>query len=317
MDFQHPVIRRLSTLVLWLFLYAGQQYGGTETKSFEDEYHFMSRGQQLLDIREMMMFRKMKEMWQEARGNVLRKELDDAIMHLNGLGDEVELRASLAMADAFHKLTQKLGALANVSNDDKKEIAAQLREKGKQFFDSDMGHAYGLALLSMLLETETLLGDDAEYVHHVTHDILQAALRAYEDVMKERKHKTDVAIEMAVKLLQIQLTLGNVEGNDKFNDRLIDLYGRGYIFGLCDVLVQSADVSDDVEIVALISIVHIKLFGKEGGTTIFTQSFNDQKVELFDKGRMCGAQEIIEFFRNKTSPMGLACYLLDGKVVDA
>jgi len=122
-------------------------------------------------------------------------------------------------------------------------IAAQLNEEGKQSFDFDMGHAYGLALLSMLLEAEALPGEDAKYVHRMTREMLQAALQAYEGGPGEMKDKADVAIETAVKLLQVQLALGNAQDNDKFNDRLIDLYSRGYVFGLCDALIQAAGLT--------------------------------------------------------------------------
>lgn len=140
-------------------------------------------------------------------------------------------------------------------------------------------------------------GENAEYVHQMALQMLQAALRVYEDASKEglidkKKDKAEVAVETAVSLLQIQVELGNAEDNDKFNDRLIDPYSRGYVFGLCDALLQSAGVSDDVEAMALLTVVHIKLFGEEGGATIVGQSFKDQENELFSKGRMRGGQEL-------------------------
>jgi hypothetical protein len=124
-------------------------------------------------------------MWHEARGNVLRKEFEDSMLRLPALGDEVNLRASLTMADGFHKLAQRFGSLSNVSNDGKKKIAAQLKEEAKQSFDFDMGRGYGLALLSMLFESEALPGEDAEYVSRMALQMLQAALQVYEDVSKE------------------------------------------------------------------------------------------------------------------------------------
>lgn len=256
----------------------------------------------------------MKDMWQEARSNVLRKELDDAILRLSGLGDEVKVRASLAMADAFHKLTQRPVSLANVSNEGKKKIAAQLNDEGKRSFDFDMGHAYGLALLSMMIEAEALPGADAMYVQRITREMLQAALQAYEGGTDKSKDEADVAIETAVILLQVQIALGNTEENDEFNERLKDSYSRGYIFGLCDALLQSAGVNNDGKAVGVITIVHLKLFGEDSGATIVGQSLRDQEVELFIKGRMRGGQELIEFFTNKTPPMGLAGYLLNGEM---
>ena len=133
---------------------------------------------------------------------------------------------------------------------------------------------------------------------------------------KKKTKKTDAAVETAVKLLQVQIALGDAEDNDEFDDRLIDFYSRGYIFGLCDAILQSSGVKEDIEAMALLTIVHIKLFGEDNGATIVGQSFRDQENSEFSKGRMQGGEELVEFFRSegKTPAMGLADYLLNGEV---
>lgn len=131
---------------------------------------------------------------------------------------------------------------------------------------------------------------------------------------KKKTQKSTAAVEAAVGLLQVQISLGDAEDNDEFRERLFDLYSRGYIFGLCDALLQSAAVKDDVEAMALLTVVHVKLFGEKHGATIVGQSFRDQEDPTFGKGRMRGGQELVEFFRNKIPPMGLAGYLLNGEM---
>jgi len=120
--------------------------------------------------------------------------------------------------------------------------------------------------------------------------------------------------EMAVGLLQMQISLGYIEDNPESNKRLTDRYSRGYIFGLCDALTQSANVNADDTIIALVRAVSVKFFGEENGLEYVEQSFLDQKGSMFTKGCLRGGQELFEFLRNKTPTTGLARYLLNGEM---
>ena len=131
---------------------------------------------------------------------------------------------------------------------------------------------------------------------------------------KKNKGKSDATIETAVKLLQIQIDLGDTEDNHKFTTRLADRYSRGYIFGLSDALLQSAGIKDEVESMAMLAVIHTRLFGTEIGGKIIGQSIYDQGDLLFGKGVITGGQELIEFFKNNTPAMGLASYLLNGEM---
>ena len=131
---------------------------------------------------------------------------------------------------------------------------------------------------------------------------------------KKNQEKSDATIETAVNLLQIQIDLGDTEDNHEFTTRLADLYSRGYIFGLCDALLQSAGIKDEVESMAMLAVIHTKLFGTEIGGKIVGQSFQDQGDSLFGKGLMTGGQELVEFFKNNTPAMGLASYLINGEM---
>ena len=129
----------------------------------------------------------------------------------------------------------------------------------------------------------------------------------------KKKEKSDATIETAVSLLQIQISLGDTEDNHEFTARLIDKYSRGYIFGHCDAILQSAGINDEAESMAMLAVIYTKVFGKDVGGNILGQSFQDQGDSLFSKGLITGGQELVEFFRNNTPAMGLANYLLNGE----
>jgi hypothetical protein len=132
------------------------------------------------------------------------------------------------------------------------------------------------------------------------------------DFFKKKKGKSDVIVETAVGLLQLQISLGNAEKNYKFKERIIDQFSRGYIFGLCDAVLQSSGIKDNNESMSLLKIVHINLFGKKDGVSILDISCNEIQKQIFMKGRMRGGQEFVEFIRNNKAPMGLAAYLQEG-----
>ena len=129
----------------------------------------------------------------------------------------------------------------------------------------------------------------------------------------KKKRKIDATVKASVELLQSQITFSGDKTNAEYNHRLTDLYSRGYIFGICDSLLQSTGMNDDAKGMSLLTIIYIKLFGKENGTSIFRQSLDDQEEPRFAKGLMLGGQEARMFIRSKKPIMGLANYLLNGE----
>ena len=130
---------------------------------------------------------------------------------------------------------------------------------------------------------------------------------------KTKPRRTDVAVEVAAKLIGVQLSLSDTRDNHQFEERLGDLYSRGYIWGLCDALIQSAGIEDGNEAWPLFKRAHVELFGKEAGSMIVNQSLGEQNDPLFHKGRALGGQEAFDFLNQKIPPFGLAGYLLEGR----
>lgn len=126
-------------------------------------------------------------------------------------------------------------------------------------------------------------------------------------LFKKKKKASSVAIEAAVGLIDFQLTTTNTSNNNK---KLFNEYSRGYIFGLCDSLLQTLKI-DEIESMAALTVIHINLFGEEKGTAIIKQSFNEQKNKNFKNGQIRGGEDFIKSIKSNNPPMGLADYLTD------
>lgn len=131
--------------------------------------------------------------------------------------------------------------------------------------------------------------------------------------IRKKRAVDDAAFKVAYGLLIPQIILGYADDDHEFKNRVTDKYIRGYIFGLCDAIMQSAGVSgnDYGKIDALLTEVHIQLFGETNGRKSVGQSFRDQADPTFSEGRIRGGQELVEFLRDDKPPMGLARYLLN------
>lgn len=124
-------------------------------------------------------------------------------------------------------------------------------------------------------------------------------------LFKKNKKSSDVVIKTAVGLINFQLSATNTT-DDVTN--IINEYCRGYIFGLCDSLLQTLK-TDDVESMAALTVIHVRLFGEEEGSKMLKNSFQDQNNKEFKKGQMKGGQDFIESINSNNPPLGLADYL--------
>ena len=120
-------------------------------------------------------------------------------------------------------------------------------------------------------------------------------------------HATDqTIIEITSRSLEMQIALS---GLDHIKPDQLDLSARGYIFGFADAAVQSVKISDGVRRLAIITLVHINLFGNDGGSKLVGQAFADQLDPQFAAGRQRGGTEYLSFVSRGTTPGGLVNYL--------
>jgi len=124
--------------------------------------------------------------------------------------------------------------------------------------------------------------------------------------------KSAYVIESVSQLLEVQFHLGKARTGDGFNSRVLDHYGRGYVFGFIDTAVASALIGMDENGVTVMRGVHNRLFGKDFGSDILDAAFEDQTHPKFKEGRSIGAREFFDFNEEQKPAMGLALYLQQG-----
>ena len=116
-------------------------------------------------------------------------------------------------------------------------------------------------------------------------------------------------IELVSQLLEVQFHLGKARIGDEFNSRVLDHYGRGYVFGFIDTALASALIGMDENGMTVMRGVHNRLFGEDFGSDILDAAFEDQTNPKFNEGRTIGAKEFFDFNEEEKPAMSLALYL--------
>jgi len=144
------------------------------------------------------MFEHIKQQRREARGEGLRRELEDVIVRLNASGPDVNARALLTLAMALRELGAKHGHLDNISNDEKARLAKQIRKAAERKFAFDIGAGYGLSLLSMHIESQAVPGNSGRIVQFTTRDFVKAALQLAESDRDASERRSGGAVTQDV-----------------------------------------------------------------------------------------------------------------------
>lgn len=117
-------------------------------------------------------------LWQEARGNVIRKQYDG----LKSRIDAADIPAKSACFALIRKFEPFRVSYANASSADRKRILQVASKTARQWFDAgDWPRAFGLAIVMFNLETGHLPGDGAAVVKAAT-DALISEANAYSEV---------------------------------------------------------------------------------------------------------------------------------------
>jgi hypothetical protein len=122
--------------------------------------------------------------------------------------------------------------------------------------------------------------------------------------------KSHELADMAVNLLMTQIDLGGGMPGGAHRSRLGEPYARGYLFGLPDALFQRGKVAGDTEALALITIVHVQLLGREHGAKFVGAALSDQADPEFARGRADGGADVYRWLSDgKVPPLMLSDYL--------
>jgi hypothetical protein len=120
------------------------------------------------------------------------------------------------------------------------------------------------------------------------------------------------AVEISATILRECIDLGSAWPGGPNRGRLGKLFARGYIFGFSDACIQNFGVHDELESLALITLVHAKIFGHKIGSLLVGDALRDQRNPEFRRGRTAGAEDLIRWLddRSYTPPL-LADYLYE------
>jgi hypothetical protein len=119
------------------------------------------------------------------------------------------------------------------------------------------------------------------------------------------------AVEISTTILRECIDLGFAGADGPNRGRLAKPFARGYILGFADACIQRFGVLDELESLALITLVHVRIFGHNSGSLLVPDALQEQRNAEFGRGRTAGAEDLLRWLddRSNTPPI-LIEYLL-------
>jgi hypothetical protein len=119
------------------------------------------------------------------------------------------------------------------------------------------------------------------------------------------------AAEISATVLREVIDLGFAGPDGPNPGRLATLFGRGYLFGFSESCIQRFGVFGEIESLALITVVHTKIFGGQIGWLLVQDALREQGQAEFDRGQTAGAKDFFRWLSDRsTTPLVLTDYLL-------
>jgi hypothetical protein len=118
------------------------------------------------------------------------------------------------------------------------------------------------------------------------------------------------AVEISATILRECIDLGAAWPDGPNRGRLDKPFARGYIFGFSDACIQRIGVHDELESLALITLVHVRVFGHKVGSLLVGDALRDQRDVEFARGRSAGVEDLLRWVNDRSStPVSLIDYL--------
>jgi hypothetical protein len=118
------------------------------------------------------------------------------------------------------------------------------------------------------------------------------------------------AVEIAATILRECIDLGSAWPGGPNRERLAKPFARGYIFGFSAACIQRFGVLDELESLALITVVHAQLFGRKIGSSLVHDALRDERNAEFGRGRAAGAEGLLRWLDDRSNtPLVLIDYL--------
>jgi hypothetical protein len=119
------------------------------------------------------------------------------------------------------------------------------------------------------------------------------------------------AVHISATILRECIDLGSAGPNGPNRARLTTPFARGYLFGFSAACVERLGVIDELESLALITLVHAKLFGDKIGSLLAGDALRDQRNVEFARGLTAGAEDLLRWLNDRSNtPLLLTDYLL-------
>jgi hypothetical protein len=118
------------------------------------------------------------------------------------------------------------------------------------------------------------------------------------------------AVDISATILGKCIDLGSGGPNGANQRRLFNPFARGYLFGFSDACIQRLAVLDELQSLALVTLIHSKIFGHEIGSLLVGSALRDQSNAEFARGRTVGTRDLFRWLDERSyTPRALTDYL--------
>jgi hypothetical protein len=119
------------------------------------------------------------------------------------------------------------------------------------------------------------------------------------------------AAELSAFMLREVIDRGSAGPDGPNRERLATLFARGYLFGFSESCIQGFGVFGEIESLALITVVHTKMFGGPVGWLLVQDALREQGQAEFDRGQTVGADDFRRWLSDRSyTPRALTDHLL-------
>ena len=120
------------------------------------------------------------------------------------------------------------------------------------------------------------------------------------------------AAELSALMLREAIDRGSAGSDGPNRGRLATFFARGYLFGFSESCFQAFGVFGEVESLALVTVVHTKMFGGQVGWLLVQDALRMQGQAEFDRGQAAGADDFRRWLSDSSNtPRSLINHLLD------
>ncbi len=159
------------------------------------------------------MFEKMRGIWQETRGNILKDQLTDTLKKLEVSDPRLQLEFQITASSLYDQLNQRL---FNMSPEGQVKLGKAYQSRARAHFDLQAGTAYAEWVIGAWLESSHLPGSSATEVSEFLSSFLeglQGVRRPGTDRFPDQTPRyEEVAIDD-----EIDSIFGDLQGNESLS----------------------------------------------------------------------------------------------------